>query len=279
MSDVCCPRMPASTTLILDQTSPPLAAAFAAACGDAAATTAPCGYAAFATACLAAAAAPLEEAGVLAGAAQAMRSVVAARRAYVAAHEDEFGPGAPSADGRRGAPAFVANALAAQWDLVGLVAGAGGRVALLRPVRRTRAAASALPAYRALSDFFFFDAYGGAPGQDGAALECERAWFAEEAAWAAAGAEFFVQEGGACMGVQEWLARARAAGAAPPPIIIDECRHFLVALVAADGSVRALDTLPASPSPWLEALVEALAAARAALDCAATAVEASKVRP
>ena len=208
-----------SASLTLDQTAPALAAAFnaafAAACGNAAATTAPCGYAAFAAASLAAAGGPLDAEGVLAASARAMRDVVAARRAYVAAHAAEFGAGAPSADGRLGAHAFVCNALVAQWDLAGLVAGAGGRVALLRPVRRARAPASALPAYQALSAMYFFDAYEGAPGSS--ALECERAWYAEEAPWAAAGAEFFIQEGEARVSVREWLARARARGAPPPP--------------------------------------------------------------
>ena len=106
-------------------------AAWAAACSPAATpfAIAPCGYIALAVAGaladgvdLAAAPAAAREALVLERAAPLMRAVAAERRAYVAAHAHEFGPGAPSAEGRRGAEAFIALGMAGQWELSALAA-------------------------------------------------------------------------------------------------------------------------------------------------------------
>jgi len=267
-----------TATLVADQTH---GTDFAAACGAGGAAACapvapahgiePCGFLATASAFLLAEGVDLAHLGaperaalVLARAAQLMRDVASARRAYVAAHAGEF------CDEKAG-DNFVA-AWCGQWDVAALVASAGApRAAFLRIVRRAPAAPAAAPA-----PWWQFTK------QEEAQTAAEplavvRRWFAEEAPFWAAGDAFFVQEGASMMRVCEWLARHR--GAPLPPLIVDGVGHFWAAQWRAErdhggGGAPAVaahifDSLPgrgAEPDDVTAAFAAALAAALVAAE-------------
>jgi len=269
-----------TTVLVADQSSgTPYAAACDAAWAAAAAPLpaphcAPCGFVALAAAALlaegddlAAAPAAAREARVLARAAAEMRAAAAARRAYAAARPGDFGPGARGDEARAGAAAFIAAPMAGQWEVAARVAAPGApRVCFLRVVRR--------PVARAPARVWTYEAaWVEQTARDDPALV--REWFAEEAPFAAAGEEFFLQSGAALESLDACVARAAARGEAElPPVIIDYAvGHYCAAIVSRDGgALRRFESISDVPPEGVPAaFCAALVAAHARLVAAGAA--------